>query len=286
MKAARLCVAFAIAWSMQMGTSYALEDWLDKLSGPGPFWGLSVPYRFVCFSKSNDQTDFRRVPAVAAFDTDPLTDNQTFVTWMTPSQQAAGIVPWTIPKAVTAPAAAAILSAQEQRTYRENQAHRDCYIDQRVNSYVTLSPGFYRSFKNRLFPADPKNDDYRVTILRLDAMYTFRLNRVVDIAAGVGVGRFSGEVFNSFTRASLTPIYVYFAPIAFHRDSQISRALRFGIGLSTYVGDFSASDFCNKSGVSCAGIDASFVSEKERLLKWSIDVDPVLFLYLFGKKPV
>jgi hypothetical protein len=282
MKAARFGVAFAVAWCMQMGTSYALEDWLDKLSGPGPFWGLSLPYRFVCFSKANDQTDFRTIPQLAALDMDA---DRAFVTWMTPTQQAAGVFPSTIPKPVPT-LAPGTLTATQQLAYRRAQAQRDCYIDQRVHSYVTLSPGFYRSLKNRLFPADPKNDDYRVTILHLDATYTFRLNRVVDIGAGVGVSRFSGEVFDPFTRASLTPIYFYFSPIAFRGDSQISRALRFGVGLSTYVGDFTASDFCNKSGVSCAGIDASFMSERERLLKWSIDVDPVLLLYLFGKKPV
>ncbi|HLG57847.1 MAG TPA: hypothetical protein VI485_21055 [Vicinamibacterales bacterium] len=285
MRAARVFVAFAVIWSMQLGVSYALEDFLDKLSGPGPFWGFSLPYRFVCFSRSNDQTDFRTVPALAAFDTNPQTDSKTFVTWMTPTQQAAGVFPSSIPTPVPTPGPGTLTQSQ-QSGYRREQARRDCYIDQRVNSYVTLTPGFYRSFKNRLFPADPKNDDYKVTILRLDAIYTFRLNRVVDIGAGVGVGRFSGEVFNSFTRASVTPIYVYFAPLAFRGDNQVSRALRFGIGLSTYIGDFTASDFCNKSGVSCAGIDARFVSEKERLLKWSIDVDPVLLLYLFGKKPV
>jgi hypothetical protein len=286
MKAARLCVAFAVAWCMQAGTSYALEDWLDKLSGPGRFWGLSVPYRFVCFSKSTAQDDFRMFALPAAGS--PLTADalalsgerdKTYVTWMSPLEQAAGIFP---SHHRTAPTLPATRNATTLAEYRAAKAQYDCSIDQRVHSYFSVSPGVYWSTKNRLFPADPKNGRYRVWILHADVEYVYRLNRYFDINAGIGFNRFSGDVFSSFTRVSLAPIGIHFAPFG-KRDDQLARSLRFGVGITSFVGGFDAEDFCNVDPVTCAGVNANFTSEKERLFKYFVDVDPVLFRRLFGK---
>jgi hypothetical protein len=286
MKAARLGVVFAVAWCMQMGTAHAAEDWLDKLSGPGRFWGLSLPYRFVCFSRASAQSDFRTFALPPAGQ--PLTAEaralageaeKTYVTWMSPIEQAAGVFP---SRHRSEPVPPSARDATTLPAYRVDEARYDCSIDQRVHSYFSLSPGIYWSTRNRLFPDDPKNGKYRVWILHADLEYVYRLNRYFDINAGIGLNRFSGDVFSSFSRVSLAPIGIHFAPFG-KRDDQLARSLRLGVGITSFVGGFDASDFCNVDPVTCAGVRANFTSEKERLFKYFIDLDPVLLRRLFGK---
>jgi hypothetical protein len=293
MKATRVCVVFALAWCLQTGTSYAVEDWLDHLSGPGRFWGFSVPYRFLCLSKASGQENFRKLglpgdgvaPPAGGVTLSPEAvevlreGDRTFVTWMSPLEQAAGIFPSHPPDAIDVPTP---LTRESAAAYRRGKARYDCQIDQRVHSYLSVSPGFYWSKKNRLFPADPKNSLYRVWIWHADLEYVYRLNRYFDVNAGIGFNRFSGDVFSSFTRVSLTPIAIHFAPFG-KRDDQLARALRVGVGITSFVGGFDATDFCNVDPVTCAGVNANFTSEKERLFKYFVDLDPAFFKWLFNR---
>ena len=257
MKTARVCVALAVAWCMQVGVAHAYVDFWDRLSGPGPFVGFVIPYRFLCVSQGSDQARFRQPPGAS---TQP---DETFATWIGPFDAASNFIPVRTP-----PSGAA--NAREQ-------ARLDCLHDERLRGYSILTTTFFGSTSNRLFPSDPDNSRYGVRITHVEWAYAIRLHDTLDVSAAVGFSRFSGEVFDPFWRPSLTPIVVRFAPLAFKWPNQKGRSLKIALGLVTHFDGFDAADFCNIDAVTCANVDTSFRSNRERILRVGVEINPVWF---------
>lgn len=241
MRLTRLLALVGIAWWMQTGTSYA-ADWLDKLSGPGPFWGLSLHYRFACISSP---------PA-----------NEKIVTWLSPVNRSSGILP--------------IVSPASRGNSAEAAAAFNCSWDQEVHSYLTANIGFRQSFQNELFPGDPHNDLYRVRILDMGVTYAYRVSSAVDLSVTASLNRFTGDAFDPLYRAAITP-GVVIAPFAFTSNTQRSRAFGIGAGWTMFSPGFDAADFCNRPSVSCAGINTRFKSRMELIPQITVFLDPVIF---------
>ncbi len=268
MKAVRFVLVLVIAWGMQSGVSYAMADWLDKLSGPGPFRGWTVSYRFLCVTNTADQTSFRKVSI-----TDATLDEQgrTVATWLGPHERTAFVVPRRAPMVDQNPPS--MLTEAGLRDYRKGVAETDCKRDQRLRGYVSVTAGLYNSYENQLFPNDLSNHDHRVRISELSVTYTRRLQKALDVYAGVGISRFSGPAFDTFYHGSFTPLGLEFAPVALKNDGTTSRVLKFGVALTTFFPGFDSHDFCNPDIVSCAGIRADFKSRAELIPKLSVTVD-------------
>ena len=57
LKAAIFVVVFVL---LMPARAHAWWDWLDQLSGPGPFWGWDLQYRVICFEdRDKDSADVR-----------------------------------------------------------------------------------------------------------------------------------------------------------------------------------------------------------------------------------
>ena len=275
MKAIRFVVVFAVAWCMQAGMSFAMEDWLDKLSGPGPFRGHGVGYRFLCVSNAADQEDFRMVSLTGPTTGTPFVEKEsTLVTWLGPHERSAFVIPRKLPDKVPSPATPP--NPASLREYRKMVAEVDCKSDLRLRGYASVTGLFNQSYKNNLFPADPDNGRYRVRILDLSVGYTVRLNRALDVGASFGLSRFSGKVFDPFYRHSLTPISLEFSPLAVPRDGERVRAIKVGVAATTFFPGFEASDFCDRGPAACAGI-REFKSSVELIPRVYVVVDLSLF---------
>ena len=124
MRTVRLFTAFALACWLQAGVASAAADWLDKLSGPGPFAGVHFGYRFQCLSNGE-------WVSLAPWDT-----GGGFVS----TGRRPGIRP-----AATA----------------QDQARDNCNNDQSVNAFATLTVARLTSRENTLFPADPEADQFQ-----------------------------------------------------------------------------------------------------------------------------
>lgn len=254
MKAIRLSVAFAIAWSVQGGVSYAAADWLDRLSGPGKFWGIVGSYRFLCVSKSQDQDNFNvRFPGTQE-------PQRTLVSWLSPIHRGSGILPVITPEEAT---------STDVRARQQQTADYNCAFDRRLRGYATTTVGWYWSKTNNLFPQDPDNDLYQVKIFRWTGDYAVRLHPALDVGAGAGLGRFSGDAFDSFSRWFVTPLSIEFSPAALIADTQKHRAVGVGFAL-TWFGDFDEQDFC--TGANCAGI-RNFTSRREIVPRFFVTFD-------------
>ncbi len=57
-RAIQCVVAFGIAWLLQVGVCFAEMDWFDRASGPGPFKGFFLHYRFLGVAKVDEDVHF------------------------------------------------------------------------------------------------------------------------------------------------------------------------------------------------------------------------------------
>jgi hypothetical protein len=96
-------------------------DWLDRLSGPGRFWEVSIDYRFLC--KAQDAPH---------------------VTWLGVTDRTS-FLPIAVPRVVpssTDPAAT---------------ANYNCKLDQHVRRYAIATYRFARSYENNVLPGSTVN---------------------------------------------------------------------------------------------------------------------------------
>jgi hypothetical protein len=260
MRIMRVIVISAFVFGLQGGVAVAAVDWLDKLSGPGPFRGLYKTYRFFCVSKISNQPNFGRVlnpggPTTFVQETDKVVH-----TWLLPIDAASGIINWK-------PLAA---EPSITATNRESVARSDCHADRRVTAYADVTLGRYWSLENALFSHDdPEADRHQVRVFDLRWSYTARVHPAVDIGAGLGFDWFSGDEFETFSRLAVTPLHVRYSPFASLGDNVKYRIFRVEVGLSTFNKGFDQDDFCNRN---CTGIQP-FNEERDYLWRVGFYLD-------------
>jgi hypothetical protein len=88
----------------------------------------------------------------------------------------------------------------------------------RAIQMMVLDFGWYTSGDNARFDDTP-TDTRSVKLFKLAPRYTFRIHPMLDIGAGAGMYRFSGDGFNAFTRATLTPLQMSFFPLGWLEKS-------------------------------------------------------------------
>jgi hypothetical protein len=245
MKAVRLIVISVVIVLVQAAPARAYYDfpWIEKFSGPGPFFGVEVGYRFLC----------RAQP-------DPANADVTETVFLKPSNPGAGLWPGRVPDDAT-------LRAANTPAARALQL---CSADRAVRSHATAAFHFLRSVRNDLI-RDKAFDD--VTITGASVAYGVRIHPSLDLSSSIGFSMFSGDAFDRFTRLRLVPVDLKFYPFAGGRDALRNRAFAVTAGVVMYVPGFEQSDFCQLPNpeVQCANPD--FSEAPELLMKAGVAVD-------------
>jgi hypothetical protein len=158
------------------------------------------------------------------------------------------------------------------------RATRNCQSDDsRISGYLAVVYSYFSSKKNNLFPADPENGVYGVRIHQFELAFGGRITRSVDVVVSAGVAHFSGDAFGSFSRFSLTPASIDFAPFALVKDDQRHRAVKVSAGLTIFFPGFDSSDFCDgRNGADCSTMRA-FHSKGELVPRLALKIDPAVF---------
>ena len=241
-------LAFAIAWTAQVGVSFAEANWWDHLSGPGPFKELFLGYRFLCVSSSVTQQGFPETRALRNNRTDQPEpyDEQPDVlfTKLLPWERTATLVPRHAPLVPPFDPTEVTTFAQV-RQYRKLAAAADCKRDERLLGYVRVNFRWAVSVQNDLVAGDPE-----VHVRGFDVAYVDRIKGPFDISYAVGFNRFSGSSFESFDRISVSPSLEY-APFATRGGGPRAHALKVIAGTMTFLKGFKASDFCNRNEARC-----------------------------------
>jgi hypothetical protein len=264
MRIVRFAIAFGIAWMMQTGVSFAEKDWLDHLSGPGPFNGYFFNYRFLCVSNSRDYVNFPRVagqPPVAVPD-----EPKVAVTFLFPWDRTASFlaVPALLFKAGHSPEVPA--AAASNRT----QAAYACKSDREVRGYFEWTYRWASSVENRLVVAD----DNKVHLTSLDIAYVGRFDHGLDMRLALGSNWFHGDAFEKFRRMSVTPS-IAFSPFALAGEGPRAHLLKIEAGGTLFLRGFQATEFCNRGTAKC--VDPSWQSNVEFVPMLRVLFDPSLF---------
>lgn len=148
-------------------------EWLDKLSGPGPFTGLSVNSRVLCFARQRRDDPWVVKPVWGRY----------------PDRDAAIIAPpcrWVAP------------SEAEPEPYRFG--------------YVDATVSVLWSKKNDLFGEARYDQPAQARAVTFRPGVMLRAYSWLDAGAAVGWYRFSGDAFESFTRFTIHPVRVTVSP--------------------------------------------------------------------------
>ena len=207
-----LCVALVAGGAADARAEFDFP-WLEKLSGPGPFWGVEVNYRFYCRVAQS------------------LSPRGVFLGPFSPGATLFSINPLPTPPASGATA-------------------RDlCTADTGVRSYETVGWHYYRSTRNDLIVGSDRDD---VSIWGVDWKHAIRLDEALDLSMGAGFSVFRGAAVDTFARFRWVPAEIKFYPLVIDADAH-DRLTRRGIyvtaGVLTYVPGFKASQLC---GSECA----------------------------------
>jgi hypothetical protein len=232
--AIRCIVAFAIAWSLQIGVSFAEDDYLDRASGPGPFKGMYLHYRFLCVSRD---------------DTQP---NPDFVL-LTPWERTASAL--NLPVALIhkyTPGS----NYNGEAALNATDARGHCRADDKnVRGYFELTYRRAASQENDL--VGPQS---QVHIASYEIAYIDRFTRPLAFSIGTGLNWFDARAtpwfrpwdseddksleFKSFRRISITPSLI-FSPLATAGNGPRAHLIRVQAGATIFVRGFHAQDFCN-----------------------------------------
>lgn len=208
-----------------------LLELLSELHGPGPFWGLSARYRFLCVSRAEDVIEVPGTSPEAQ-----VNPEQVFRTWLGPHEPGAELFRPVPPNDLA--------KALEEEDPRERAA-KLCEYDRRVRGYAIFNFKFFQSFQNNLFPGHDRDDAYRVRIVDLSVSYYARLHNAFDLGTRAGFGRFSGKAFTPFYRLSADVADARFYPLAVAGDGVLHRAIAMSLAAQLYLPGFDGADFCN-----------------------------------------
>ena len=217
--------------------AYAIwgKGWLERLSGPGPFWGTQYHHRFVCISGTPEPQHSKEVELKLATH-ETLSDLRIHLG----------------ANAYVSPAGCNYLGRDQPRLEIGLQVARM----ESTNNVLDYS--------HREPPADTAVN-LRMVMMTLD----FRVNRVLDVGASVGRASFSARsddrLFDSFPRLVTHPVRFTMRPLAAVSDREILEALTLRVDATRFHGGFTAEHFGARPG--------TFNEPGEMLWSWSAVVD-------------
>ena len=183
--------------------------WLERLSGPGPFWGHVFDARLLCIAApgSTNQTPSTDPPPGTS-----LTREITDRAWLT----GAG-------------------------------CHFLAPDDKRMEIGIDL--GLLNSSENVLdYSLRPglTGEEREVRLRTFMVTADFRVNRLLDVGAAIGRASFSSEsetLFSDFSKTVSQPMRLTARPLAILWNSRYSEALVVRFDASKFHGTFTAEDF-------------------------------------------
>jgi hypothetical protein len=187
-KCVRWCVVGLIAWAWPCGVAHAAQaDWWDRLSGPGPFGGISEEIRFVCVSQ---------------------VDEEQVVTWLKPWDPASN-------------ATAQFFSLFRHSTFPpaprgedpQSRAKQNCLLDSNIRSFASVTPSWQFAYDNDVFEVEDDDgtlEPGRVFMFPIVGAYTVRPLPRLDLSTGFGIAILEGSGFNTFARPIWAPLTVSF----------------------------------------------------------------------------
>ena len=185
-----MCVVFIMSTLVPSGTAFAWGiEWLDQLTGPGPFVGFKIDVRALC--------------------------------WLSSQPNGAGEVDVVPPSDPTC-----LRDGLPGRTPSPLAGRTPADFD-RMRAYISVEAAWLSSARNEMFGIlrfDPRTE---VDLFAFRPAVMFRAFRWVDAGLVVGINRFSGPALaeSSFTWFSPQP-RVVFTPFA-TSPSRVARAMEF-----------------------------------------------------------
>ena len=210
-KSIRVGVAGLCLWALSGGISHAAEaDWWDRLSGPGPFGGVSETIRFLCVS---------------------TVDGESAATWLAPSDPGSNSIAQLVNLLKRAPQPPGISAAKQ-----------NCRSDEKIRGYAAVTPAWYFSYRNHLYGVQngTRLDEGRVYLFPIIGSYTIRPFTRLDLSTGFGVTIFEGEGFDTFVRPTWKAVEV--------RYIIKPRLFAIAASINTHL-NFSNADFCTAQTV-------------------------------------
>ena len=266
-KMLRVCLVAAIACILHATTAYAAADWLDKLSGPGPFkgtywWLPTLTYRFMCIGAKPT-----RNPAGKA-------TNEYFVSGLFPWEGAAMSVGDKTGGSLS-PRESLSIDAAANRP-GDADAHTSCAADTSrmgvaLKGYMQVRFSSLKSIRNDLYGVGNSDPRVQVRLESADLMYFARIHDTLDIGTGLGVATFHGDAFDTFERFQLIPVEVSFSPLAVFGDDLTYRWVKVVVNMRTFAPRMTQEDFCRSRCRNGAGFD----SRGEYSWGASVNVSPV-----------
>ena len=238
-RAIQCVVAFGIAWLLQVGVCFAEADWFDRASGPGPFKGFFLHYRFLCVSRVDKISD------------DKTTKGNVSFTPLRPWERTA-----TGLHLVTG-----AIETSKHKVLDESTPRGACLSDnESVRGYFEVIYRRAVSLENDLLKNQAK-----VHVVSWEIAYANRFSRAFDFSLGMGINYidprrrgWDGELdaadtpdaFRSFERVSVTPS-IKWAPIASAGHSTWAHFITVQAGAAVFLRGFHARDFCNTGATAC-----------------------------------
>jgi hypothetical protein len=152
-----LVTAAFVLWPGVASAQFMWWEWMESLSGPGPFLGIGVGVRVAC------------------------ADGPGFT------------APWT--------------SRSSRECFNDNVEQRRQTVEVRASFFST---GEGKRPRLIVAPADTRE----VRALKVEALTALRVAPFLDLGAGGGFIRFTGEGFDPVLRASIIPFSATFTPLA------------------------------------------------------------------------
>jgi hypothetical protein len=215
--------------------------WLERLSGPGPFWGQVFDARFLCVTLPGKTAEAEAV----------LKDNK----WGQRLTHKLGDRAW-----LTAAGCQFL-----------NTSSNDPRLE------VGVDFGFLKSSENVLnysnhpgLSADDKDVGLRTFALTAD----IRVNRVLDVGASIGRASFrspESDLFSSFSRTVSQPFRVTVRPLVFLSPRGRAEAFVLRFDATKFHGTFTAEDF--------GAVPGTFNEPGEIIWAWSFRVDPLALIW-------
>jgi hypothetical protein len=215
--------------------------WLERLSGPGPFWGNVFDERFLCVTLPGKDADAEAV----------LKDNE----WGQRLTRKLGDRAWLT-----------VAGCQFLNTSRN---------DPRLE--VGVDFGFLKSSENVLNYANRpglSEGDKEVGLRTFALTADIRVNRVLDVGASIGRASFRSPesgLFQDFSRTVAQPLRVTVRPLAFLSESSRTEAFVMRFDATKFFGTFTAEDF--------GALPGSFTEPGEINWAWSFRVDPLALIW-------
>jgi hypothetical protein len=204
-------VAVALLSTVLPRPAYALwgGGWLERLSGPGPFRGQVLDYRFLCIAAPDAKDESSTSdPPPGKIVTRELRDR----VWLTG-------------------AGCHFLGSDDKRLE------------------VGVDFGFLRSTENVLDYGNRPgltDDDKDVGLRTFAVTADFRVNRILDVGAGFGRASFrspDADLFPGFSRTMSQPVRLTVRPLAALSNSRRAEALVMRFDATKFHGTFTADDF-------------------------------------------